>query len=301
MNFQIVPYRGTPDVIVALLRNDIQLMIDFYAPMKPTLLEQKIRPLATSGAARSPFFSDVPTVAQAGVPGYEVPSWNGLFAPAGTPPEIIGLLNRSIREIVEIPEVKQRYAELGIEAKASSPEELKAQARGRHQEVGGTDRARRHREALTISNSGRDRAFPRRNAPRLCLGSPETEGEWSADRRSGACEAPARWTVTRPTKALARRLCVPCDRDARLSALHCGDFGPGAALPSRALPPDQLSDAPRSRVVMPGGRGPGPPGIRLRAGPQDADPRSILWHVSGRRPSLSKDGQITISNAKRSQ
>jgi tripartite-type tricarboxylate transporter receptor subunit TctC len=126
LNFQVVPYRGTPDVIVALLRNDIQLMIDFYAAMKPTLLERKIRPLATSSAQRSPFFPDVPTVAQAGVPGYEVTSWNGMFAPAGTPPDIIALLNRSIREIVAIPEVKQRYAELGIEAKASSPEELKA-------------------------------------------------------------------------------------------------------------------------------------------------------------------------------
>jgi tripartite-type tricarboxylate transporter receptor subunit TctC len=126
LNFQIIPYRGTPDVIVALLRNDVQLMVDFYAAMKPTLLERKIRPLATSSAQRSPFFPDVPTVAQAGVPGYEVTSWNGMFAPAGTPPDIIALLNRSIREIVAIPEVKQRYAELGIEAKASSPEELKA-------------------------------------------------------------------------------------------------------------------------------------------------------------------------------
>jgi tripartite-type tricarboxylate transporter receptor subunit TctC len=124
--FQIVPYRGTPDVLVALLRNDIQLMIDFYAPMKPSLLEKKIRPLATSSPARSPFLPDVPTVAQAGVPGYEVTSWNGLFARVGTPAAVVDLLNKSIREVVAIPEVKQRYAELGIEAKASSPEELKA-------------------------------------------------------------------------------------------------------------------------------------------------------------------------------
>jgi tripartite-type tricarboxylate transporter receptor subunit TctC len=68
----------------------------------------------------------VPTVAEAGVAGYEVTSWNGLFAPAGTPAEIIGLLNKTIREIVATPEVKQRYADLGIEAKASTPEELKA-------------------------------------------------------------------------------------------------------------------------------------------------------------------------------
>ena len=68
----------------------------------------------------------MPTVAEAGVAGYEVTSWNGLFAPVGTPPEIIDLLNKAIRDIVAMPDVKQRYADLGIEAKASTPEELKA-------------------------------------------------------------------------------------------------------------------------------------------------------------------------------
>ena len=125
LNFQIIPYRGTPDVIVALLRNDIQLMVDFYAAMKPTLAEKKIRPVATSGPQRSPFLADVPTVAQAGVPGYEVTSWNGVFAPVGTPAEIISLLNKSIHDVVAIPELKQRYADLGIEAEASTPEQLK--------------------------------------------------------------------------------------------------------------------------------------------------------------------------------
>ena len=57
-------------------------------------------------------------------------SWNGLFAPAGTPVEIVSLLNKTIREIVATPEVKQRYAELGIEAKAGTPEELKARLAG---------------------------------------------------------------------------------------------------------------------------------------------------------------------------
>jgi len=130
LNVQIIPYRGTPDVIVALLRNDVQLMVDFYAPMKPTLEDKKIRAVATTGTQRSPFFTGVPTVAEAGVAGYEVTSWNGLFAPAGTPAEIINLLNKTIREIVATPEVKQRYAELGIEAKAGTPEELKARLAG---------------------------------------------------------------------------------------------------------------------------------------------------------------------------
>src|SRR6266852_8528617 len=126
LNFQIVPYRGTPDVIVALLRNDVQLMVDFYAPMKPTLMEKKMRAVGTSGPQRSPFLADVPTVAQAGVPGYEVTSWNGVFAPVGTPADIINALNKAIHEIVAIPELKQRYADLGIEAQASTPEQLKA-------------------------------------------------------------------------------------------------------------------------------------------------------------------------------
>ena len=129
LNFQIVPYRGTPDVIVALLRNDIQLMIDFYGPMKPNLLEKKIRPVGTSGPQRSPFFTDVPPVGEA-VAGYEVTSWNGTFVPVATPAAIIDTLNKAIHEIVAIPEVKQRYADLGIEAKASTPAELKARLEG---------------------------------------------------------------------------------------------------------------------------------------------------------------------------
>ena len=107
-----------------------RVMVDFYAPMKPTLEDKKIRAVATTGTQRSPFFTGVPTVAEAGVAGYEVTSWNGLFAPAGTPAEIINLLNKTIREIVATPEVKQRYAELGIEAKAGTPEELKARLAG---------------------------------------------------------------------------------------------------------------------------------------------------------------------------
>jgi len=124
VNIQIVPYRTTPDVIVALLRDDVQVMVDFYAAMKSQLTDKKMRPLATSRLARTTFLPEVPPVAEAGVPGYEVTSWNGVCVPRGTPAEIVNLLNRAIREILEIAEVKARYAEFGIEAKASSPEEL---------------------------------------------------------------------------------------------------------------------------------------------------------------------------------
>jgi tripartite-type tricarboxylate transporter receptor subunit TctC len=124
LNVQIIPYRATPDVIVALIRNDVQLMVDFHAAMKASIADKKIAPIATGGPQRSPFLPDVPTVTEAGVAGYDVVAWNGVFARAGTPAEIIGVLNTAIREIV--PEVKERYADLGIEANASTPEQLKA-------------------------------------------------------------------------------------------------------------------------------------------------------------------------------
>jgi tripartite-type tricarboxylate transporter receptor subunit TctC len=126
VDIENVTYRNSPEIIVAVLRNDLALMTDFYAAMKGQIQDGQLRAIATSGLERSPFLPDVPTVAEAGVPGYEVTSWNALCAPARTPAAVINLLNRTVREILEAPELKARYADLGIEAKASSPEELKS-------------------------------------------------------------------------------------------------------------------------------------------------------------------------------
>ena len=125
LNFQIVPYRTTPDLTVALLRNDVQLMVEFYAAIKGGLTDGKLRPVGTSGLARASYLPSVPTVAEA-APGYEVTSWNGIAAPAGTPQAIIDRVNALMREILAAPDVKARYAEFGVEAKASSPAEFKA-------------------------------------------------------------------------------------------------------------------------------------------------------------------------------
>jgi|RhiMethySRZTD1v2_1073278.scaffolds.fasta_scaffold02444_7 tripartite-type tricarboxylate transporter receptor subunit TctC len=126
----IVPYRTTPEVLVALLRNDIDLMIENFAALKSPLAEGKIRAVATSGSARSPVLPDAPTVKEAGVAEFEVNSWNGLFAPARTPPEIVSVLNTALREVLGAPDLKQRFLELGVEARASSPEEIGARLRG---------------------------------------------------------------------------------------------------------------------------------------------------------------------------
>jgi tripartite-type tricarboxylate transporter receptor subunit TctC len=122
----IIPYRSTPDTMVALLRNDVQLAIEFYATMKSGIDDGKLRLLATSGEKRSALTPNAPTAAEAGVPGYEVSSWNALFAKAGTPPDIVARLNRAVRDVVALPEVQQRMFELGMEAQAGAPEALGA-------------------------------------------------------------------------------------------------------------------------------------------------------------------------------
>jgi tripartite-type tricarboxylate transporter receptor subunit TctC len=129
VDFQIVPYRGSPEILVGLLRNDVDMMVDFYAAVRAGLQDGKLRALAVSGSRRSAILPDVPTVQEAGTRDYEVVSWNGMFAPQGTPREVVDVLNRSLHEILASSDVVKQYADVGIEAKASSPEELAARLR----------------------------------------------------------------------------------------------------------------------------------------------------------------------------
>src|ERR1700736_187096 len=126
IDFTIVPFRGTPEVAVSLLQSDIAVMIDSYASMKGNLVDKKFQALASSGPVRSESTPDIATVQESGVASYDVVSWNALFAPAGTPPEIVGAINAALREILADADVKRRLLELGIEAKASTPQELSA-------------------------------------------------------------------------------------------------------------------------------------------------------------------------------
>ncbi|HEY0911750.1 MAG TPA: tripartite tricarboxylate transporter substrate-binding protein, partial [Bradyrhizobium sp.] len=126
VDFTIVPYRATPEVSVSLLQGDIAVLIDSYAAVKGNLADGKFRALASSGPARSPSTPDLATVRESGAAGYDVVSWNALFAPSATPPEVIKTLNDALREILGDAEVKKRLLELGIEAKASSPQEISA-------------------------------------------------------------------------------------------------------------------------------------------------------------------------------
>ena len=124
IDFTIVPYRGTPEVEVSLLQGNIALMIDSYSAIKGNLADGKFRALASSGPLRSESTPDLATVQETGVVNYDVVSWNALFAPARTPPEIVTTLNGALRDILADADLKKRLIALGIDAKASTPEEI---------------------------------------------------------------------------------------------------------------------------------------------------------------------------------
>jgi tripartite-type tricarboxylate transporter receptor subunit TctC len=126
LNVQIVPYKNSPDIVVALLRDDVQMMIDFPPAVRGQVADGKLRILATSSPKPSPLLPGVPTVDQAGVKGYEVISWNGVGAPKDTPKEVINILNKAIREVLAMPDVKEQYAQVGVVTQASTPAELMA-------------------------------------------------------------------------------------------------------------------------------------------------------------------------------
>jgi tripartite-type tricarboxylate transporter receptor subunit TctC len=125
-NLTVVPYKNSPDVIVALLRNDIQMLVDFPPAIRGQIDSGKLRVLASSGPKREADMPNVPTAAEAGVKGYEVTSWNGVFAPKSTPKEVVDTMYKAMTEILAMPEVKEQFAKVGAEAHASTPEELMA-------------------------------------------------------------------------------------------------------------------------------------------------------------------------------
>jgi tripartite-type tricarboxylate transporter receptor subunit TctC len=120
----IVPFRTTPDAITALLRKDVDLVIDGYVAAKSLMQEGKLRALATTGAQRFAGLPEIATVAESGVPGFDVTSWNAIFAPAATPGPIVGQLNVAINEALRDAGMRQRLLDLGIEPKGGMPSEI---------------------------------------------------------------------------------------------------------------------------------------------------------------------------------
>jgi tripartite-type tricarboxylate transporter receptor subunit TctC len=119
-----VPYKSAPEVTTALLRGDATLYFDSPITALPFIRSGKVRALAVTSAARSSVLPDVPTLDEAGLPGFEVVGWNGLLAPAGTPWPIIEKLNVEIVRILHSPEVTALLKEQGVDVVGDTPEEF---------------------------------------------------------------------------------------------------------------------------------------------------------------------------------
>ena len=124
---QIIPYKATPEVTAAVLAGNADLAVEVLAPLLGQIRSGALQALAVASARRSAFLPDLPTVAESGIDGYEANSWNGLAAPARTPPATIERLNREVNAAVEAPEVARRLRELGIEPRAGTPDALRRQ------------------------------------------------------------------------------------------------------------------------------------------------------------------------------
>ena len=120
-----VPYRGDAASITAVLAGDIPFVIAPATAVLANIKAGKLRALATSGGQRWPGLPEVPTAAEQGVAGYDVRSWAGLMAPAGTPRAIIDKLNAETLKALKLPQIKARLEEIGGEARGSTPEEMK--------------------------------------------------------------------------------------------------------------------------------------------------------------------------------
>ncbi len=123
---QVVPFKTTPAVIIALKGGDVQAAFEILAPVLAQIRGGALKPLAVTSDKRFPGLPDVPTVAESGVPGYQASSWNGVAAPAKTPKVVIERLNREVNAAVAAPEVRKRLQELGVEARGGTPEALGA-------------------------------------------------------------------------------------------------------------------------------------------------------------------------------
>ena len=121
-----VPYKGSTPALTDLIGGQVQVMIGNLPPMLPHVKAGKLRALAVTTAKRYPGLPDVPTVAESGLAGYETVAWFGLFAPAGTPREIVVRLNKEVNAIIAQPEIRERLLAIGMEPMPGTPEDFAA-------------------------------------------------------------------------------------------------------------------------------------------------------------------------------
>jgi tripartite-type tricarboxylate transporter receptor subunit TctC len=121
-----VPYKGTGPVTTAVISGEIHLQIANVASLLPAVKAGRVRALAVTGVHRAKIVPELPTIAEAGVPGYEFDNWYGLWAPAGTPAAVVRKINEEVNRALMTPALQTRFAESGIETMGGSPERFAA-------------------------------------------------------------------------------------------------------------------------------------------------------------------------------
>ncbi|HWI13635.1 MAG TPA: tripartite tricarboxylate transporter substrate binding protein [Burkholderiales bacterium] len=126
INIVHVPYKGSAPSATAIMAGEVQMGIFSGNSVLPHIGAGRLRALGVSTARRSAALPDMPTIMQAGLPGYEVIQWSGIYAPAGTPADIVLKLNRKINEALKMQDVKDRFARIGVEPAGSTPQQFAA-------------------------------------------------------------------------------------------------------------------------------------------------------------------------------
>jgi tripartite-type tricarboxylate transporter receptor subunit TctC len=125
-----VPYKGGPLAMADLVSGNVQLMFATVASSIGMVKAQKLRPIAVTNSKRFPGLPDLPTIAEAGIPGFAVDNWTGVFVPAGTPRDVVARLNGAFAKAVQVPETRARLLDSGIGVAHNSPEQFTQFIRG---------------------------------------------------------------------------------------------------------------------------------------------------------------------------
>ncbi|MGZ5126787.1 MAG: Bug family tripartite tricarboxylate transporter substrate binding protein [Burkholderiales bacterium] len=124
-----VPYKGGAPAMAAVMSNESQLVLTLYSSLKGPADAGKLKLIGVTSSRRDPQIPNVPTIAESGLPGYEVEFWVGVFAPARTPAKVVNALNREIVRIINLPEVKKTFVNVGYEVVGDTPEHFAERVR----------------------------------------------------------------------------------------------------------------------------------------------------------------------------
>jgi tripartite-type tricarboxylate transporter receptor subunit TctC len=130
-----VPFKGSALSVNAMLAGEVQIMLNGTPNGVPLAKSGKLRALAVAGARRSPLAPELPTIAESGLPGYEMSGWFGTVAPAGTPAAVVAVLNREYVRALHVPEVRERLEGYGFDVVGNTPEEFASRMRSESQRL----------------------------------------------------------------------------------------------------------------------------------------------------------------------